>query len=626
MNWLVFIDSLLPQKSIEVRSLLQKGSRKGAFVNTHKSVVVNGSATLVVLLHAYTNCASHLASIEHVIRCEWPKADVYRPDLPASLFSMANPNRIVAELLVDIDELFADAQRKNIPYEHIVLVGHSLGALLARKLYVVACGELSKAPLEPEFKQIYSKTVATRIWAAKVSRIILLAGMNRGWRVSHHLNLKHALLWAMGSAICHLTHLFIRRWPLIFTIRRGAEFITQLRIQWLLMRRYVGTAQQPNTCGPGRLGNALTVQLLGSRDDVVAPEDNVDLVSGGDFIYLDVPYSGHIDVVEMDDPVFGPARTKVFLLALRGSAKEMQLEAVVPSDERFAIPNNDVKRMVFVIHGIRDVGYWTHKIARRIKYRAKNPLNEWATETSSYGYFPMLPFLLPWYRRQKVEWLMDQYTEALARYPNASFSYVGHSNGTYLLAKALELYPCCIFDTVVFAGSVVNRFYNWQRFLYTDPPRVKAVLNFVATGDWVVAFFPKLFQLFRLQDIGSAGHDGFAIKQTTPQVYQVTYVKGGHDAAVQEPLWDVIADFVITGKVKVSQIQGTLKKRVFWIELFGRFPPFVWAIIAGIGWVIWEGIAWLICAAIPDALTRSFATGFAMASYFLLLWLVLTRV
>ena len=51
----------------------------------------------------------------------------------------------------------------------------------------------------------------------------------------------------------------------------------------------------------------------------------------------------------------------------------------------------------------------------------------------------MLPFLLSAYRRKNVEWLMDRYTEVVARYPNATVSYIGHSNGTYLLAKALEL-------------------------------------------------------------------------------------------------------------------------------------------------------------------------------------------
>lgn len=595
--------------------------------------IEEGLATLVVILHAYTHRAADLSSVEKTVVEIWPNAEIYRPELPASLFSMANPNRIAAGLLGSIDQKVKDAQGKGQPFQRIILVGHSLGALLARKLYVMACGEVAAAPFEPECKEhgfLGGDTpIPPRSWAIKVSRIVLLAGMNRGWRVSHHISLKRAPLWAIGSGICHVIHMLTRRWPLIFTIRRGAEFITQLRIQWLFMRRRAGTPQaqkvKDTLLWPG---DALTVQLLGSRDDMVAPEDNVDLVSGGDFIYLDVPYSGHNDVIRMDAPVFGPGRKELLVLALQGSLDELNCKAVIPSAERFSSPDFRIKRMVFVIHGIRDVGYWTHKIARRVKERDPNHLSEWATETSSYGYFPMLPFLFPWYRRQKVEWLMDQYAEALARYPNAvdSFSYVGHSNGTYLLAKALEIYPCCRFENVVFAGSVVHRNYDWQRFLNAKPPRVKAVLNFVASADWVVAFFPKLFQFLRWSDLGSAGHDGFLVKQSAPQFYQVEYVKGGHSAAIQELVWDVIANFIVTGRAQVDEVPGRVRPRVHCVELFGRFPVVVWAIIAFFVWGIWWGIKFLLCAVIADPTFLAFATGFAMASYLLVLWLVVTRV
>ncbi len=338
-----------------------------------------------------------------------------------------------------------------------------------------------------------------------------------------------------------------------------------------------------------------------------------------------MPYSGHADIIDMADPVAGPGRKHAFLLALTGTAAELAAASIIPSDDRFAAPDERVTKVVFVIHGIRDIGFWTHKIARRIKKRATTPLSEWATETSSYGYFPMLPFLLPWYRREKVEWLMDQYTEALARYPRATFSFVGHSNGTYLLAKALELYPCCVFDNVIFAGSVVRRSYDWTRFLEAKPRRINAVLNFVATGDWVVAFFPKLFQWIGLQDIGSAGHDGFKITPGAPNIYQVTYVKGGHSAAIQEPLWDVIAHFVMTGKADISPIEPIGKKRTFWVWFLGWVPPVVWIVIAGVLYLGWKAIELSIGSLVGDAATRGFVTGAASVAYVLLLWLLVTR-
>ena len=56
---------------------------------------------------------------------------------------------------------------------------------------------------------------------------------------------------------------------------------------------------------------------------------------------------------------------------------------------------------------------------------------------------------------------MDRYAEARARYPRAELDYVGHSNGTYLAAKALHDYPAAHFKHIVFAGSVVRRDYDW---------------------------------------------------------------------------------------------------------------------------------------------------------------------
>lgn len=629
----------------------------------HQKIEVTGGeeSTLVVLLHAYTHRAANLRSVESAISEVWPSARILRPELPASLLSKTDPNLIVSDLLTKIDQVVKEAQDAERPFEKIILIGHSLGALLARKVYVVACGETSSAPFEDVYRGSSLEPVEERAWAKKVERLILFAGMNRGWRVSHHISLKRAPAWMIGSGLCHVIHMFTGRWPLIFTIRRGAEFITQLRIQWLRMQQRAGAPKEPNKqASPLFQGKALTVQLLGSIDDMVAPEDNVDLVSGKEFIYLDVPYSGHADVVDLSDTrkdvvtckTYGDHRKERFLLALTSTREKLEEEGVIPSDENFTEANHNVKNMVFVIHGIRDAGYWTHKIARRIKERARylaqqqliTSSTEWATETSSYGYFPMLPFIFPWYRRQKVEWLMDQYAEALARYPKANISYVGHSNGTYLLAKALEIYPCCHFENVVLAGSVVNQGYPWQSLMQRQQetpagpeqkshrkqePRVKAILNFVATRDWVVAFFPKLFQVFRLQDLGSLGHDGFGIKPLGENMYQAEWIVGGHGAAIEEPMWDTIADFVITGKAETNKFPckgkpTSLLERL--VRTLGHFPLLVWLGLVWILWKGWQSINGVIETTITDPLLQAQTSGFALAFYLLLLWLLLNRI
>jgi pimeloyl-ACP methyl ester carboxylesterase len=590
------------------------------------STPTTGADTLVVLFHAFTSSPAALKPIANVVQGQWPQARLFCPQLPANTFSMANPNVMVAQLLVEIDRQIQEAQATAQPIENIVLIGHSIGAVLVRKLYVIACGETRDAPFEAEFRTGTDEgLVQPRPWAGKVSRIVLMAAMNRGWHLSHHLDLKTGVKFALGVATGNIIHLATGRWPLIMTLRRGAPFIAQLRLQWLGMRRA--------TSADGRRGNALVVQVLGSRDDLVSPEDNVDLVSGGDFYYLDAPRSGHASVVRLDDGEDGERRKKVFLIALEDTPAELAKAGVVPSDQRFPGSDEQVTRVLFVMHGIRDSGYWTHKLAREVQRLAKeqNRPDIWATETSSYGYFPMLPFLLSAYRRKNVEWLMDKYAEVIARYPNATVSYIGHSNGTYLLAKALELYPCCRFDKVVFAGSVVSRAYPWSQYTTAQPPndhpRVNSVLNFVATADWVVAFFPKLFQFLGGKDLGSAGHDGFALAAHTPNVYQLTFVKGGHGAAVEEDVWKTIASFVVNDPSDTKPEFALQRRWRNWIVLLlGLFPPLIWLALAGVLVAGWLGLYHAIAILVPDPSWASFFVGLSLALYLLLLWRIVTRV
>ena len=647
-------------------------------MSTQATAAANGSNTLVVLLHGYTRTPADLIPIESAVAEKWPKAQYLRPPLELSLFSMADPDAIVADLLADIESTIEARRNKGDPIGRVVLVGHSAGALLARKLYVVACGETAKAPFEPVYHERLGKPVCRAEWAGLIERIVLLAGMNRGWRLSHHISVLRYPMWLLGSAAGNLIHMLYRQWPFIFKIRRGAEFITALRIQWIAMRQRTGVlrcgppskdpafgeterrsegampATEPRSVDP--IGNALTIQLLGSVDDMVSPEDNVDLVAGGDFVYLDVPYSGHLGIVEFDDvrstpdgQTRGAIRKDWFQLALTATEQELVKRALLPVDENdaYPLPDPTVRHVVFVIHGIRDEGFWTQKIARRVKKLASQSADgaaaRWESETSSYGYFPMLPFLFYAYRRKRVEWLMDQYAQALAHYPCAKFYYVGHSNGTYLLAEALELYPSCRFERAVLAGSVISRRYSWTRF--TEPPavracgpalthpepRLKAVLNLVATADWVVAWFPKAFQLFGSKELGSLGHDGF--QRIGTGMYEIRYVRGGHGTAIEEDMWDTVAEFVLTGRKDAEKVPASKRAnppfaRSFWeglVRALGRFPPLVWVAAAAIFYCIWRLIALALAGILPDP-SLDYAKGLATAIYALFLWLVVTRV
>lgn len=581
---------------------------------------VDNATTLVVMFHGFEQDASSMVPLRDLLRAQPQLAasDVLRLDLPFDRFSTARPAEVVAGALKRIDEAWEKKAATRRPYERVILVGHSMGALYARKVYAAASGEREKAHFEQELidslKALGAKELGEpRPWAGKVDRLVLLAGMNRGWTISHHMSLWRGIQMTAGSWIGNVMGA-LGSPPIVFSARRGAPFITQLRLQWLEMRAGVPrdrpAGERAVRCRQGPpVGGACVIQLLGTVDDLVPPNDNIDLVTGGDFIYLDVPHSGHLDVIRVADKAYGAGRARIFLDAM--TKNDFSDRAVQPVG-KVPTPDRAVKDVVFVMHGIRDEGYWTEKISRRIVRMARERhLPVIATETSSYGYFPMFSFLQPGARQEKVEWLMDRYTEAKAEYPEARFSYVGHSNGTYLLAKALEDYPAVQFKNVAFAGSVVHKEYKWPELV--EQKRVDRIVNFLASADWVVAWFPNALQEVGIQDLGSAGHDGFEL---APDV-NTRRVVGGHGAALDEDWWDSIAGFILTGNYEEPKGARVAADSVWWV----RYPAYA-------AWAIWIAIAlvllWMLRGILRWRVRESVKT-LAVVGYAALIWTVLTR-
>jgi hypothetical protein len=307
----------------------------------------------------------------------------------------------------------------------------------------------------------------------------MLAGLSRGWTVSSADSWSTAFIWGVMEIFGEMVAWITGTSYTIFAVRRGAPFLVQTRLQWVaLAMRPIYASWNPN----GRWNPAISpeakprleslcrdycprfdlVQLLGTQDDTVSPEDMLDNsveMENSNYFIVEVPNSTHRQIVEMKKPPHEDRaidqhkaehqRYAQFKLALTKNHNELGEIAVDWEDVSDVMPDEpewDVTDVVFVIHGIRDNGFWTQKIARRIKQLARTKLSDpkrithlpYRSVTASYGYFAMVPFVLQPVRTRKVAWLMDQYTEARVRYPNAKFSYVGHSNGTYLVARALN--------------------------------------------------------------------------------------------------------------------------------------------------------------------------------------------
>ncbi len=572
-------------------------------VATDAQASLPGDRVLAVALHAFTLSPSNMSPVVRVIQKTIPSASCLVPHLPLGLFSTANPTQIARQVMGLIEAKIAFRESHGWPpFEEIILVGHSLGALLARKIYVLAGPESADAPFEDSTEGVLSPE---KSWFGSIKRIILLAGMNRGWKIDHHLSIPRSVGMQIGVVFGDLLLNLTGKRLIIFHSRRGSAFLTELRLQWLALQRHMDDKQREKP---------ITVQLLGTIDDLVAPDDNVDLVTGRDFVYLDVPFSGHTNVIEMYDNEAGPKRTQVFAQALCEDLETLAARNLVPEDLDLVESRRGVSDVIFVIHGIRDVGYWTKKIARKVEALGNAPPRIYASETSSYGYLAMIPFLLPSRRREKTEWLMDQYVDAKSLYPTARFSYVGHSNGTYLLANALHNYRGCRFDRVVFAGSVVRTDYDWSTRIARC--QVEGVMNYVATWDWVVALFPGALEILNLQDLGSAGHNGFS--DPSPNVLQCKFLPGAHSAALTEENWDDIARFITSPELLPSASPKRVDRRKAWLVFAGSVAPLVWVILLGIAALPGYGVLHLVSNQTVRILV--------FVAYLWAIWKVLTRV
>ncbi len=525
---------------------------------------------LVLLLHGLDSSPNTIEQLCHVIQENIPSSFTVVPELPFQWYRSIDLREISRDILEQLDDIVDIST-----FQTIQIIGHSAGGLLAQSIYLISRGE----------------TYSLSSVAPAHIRLVLIAPLNRGWQLSHHLPLTHKISWSTGfvfflliagiGKLQEFLHLGKARIPWIMQIHRGSPFLVWLRLTWL--------EQDKN--------KPVVFQLLGSIDEIVSWRDMVDKVTGEDFVHLEVPYSDHMSIIDFEDASHGKKRAEIFARTVTMSPASVRKmpEFIEPWDIDPIEQDNTVKRVVFVIHGIRDEGHWTQKIASRARadYRAAGlkSRKQIAVVTSSYGYFSMLEFLLSFMRLSKIHWLIDQYVEARRMYPQAKFSFIGHSNGTYLIAQALCTYPEMKFERIAFAGSVVSSRFDWNSLLSTG--QVSQILNFTATSDWVVAIFPRIADILPLSFLLGANLGGAGIIPFTERegVESNDYKKGRHGAAIKEENWDALARFAVGKELEIPpenpEIDNTYAQKPLW--LFRKYRGVCTCLIAW-GFLLYTGL------------------------------------
>jgi len=556
-------------------------------INNTEPETHGASNTLVVLLHGMAY-AHDLSDWHEALKEFLPNADLLIPRYASYVLSNAAPGRVADQLAQYIHEAVTTRARQldGGEYERIILIGYSAGGLIIRKTYLIAMG-YGDDGLIGDTRPLP--------WAKKVERIILMAAINRGISDAKPQSINTLVYGLQRVGWVVIPRLGFGNF--LCSLRRGSPFVANLRVQWIRL------SQDSDKLPP-------TIQLLGELDDVVAEEDNVDVLADANFRYLKVRDTGHYSIRNFKDPDTGRHRKERFRYALMTPIEVLESDVIPKLDEVGQLKNH----IVFVMHGIRDMGLWTIRVRETVEARAQQLGQTAEVITAGYGYFPMLRFLFLGSRQKNVRWFMDKYTEAIARYPNAKVSFIGHSNGTYLLASALKRYHACKVNRVAFAGSVVPKDYSWDELVQQG--RVREIRNDIASADWVVGVFPGLFELLRISDIGTAGHNGF--QDDAPKKKCIpAYFKGGHGAAIQPENHTSLAHFILTGEVikpKPKEEEELLvAHQEAWAVLLAKLCWAIWLAIAAIAVSLGFVFTWLLSLAdISPLVAWLLYTGFVL--------------
>ena len=457
-----------------------------------------------------------------------------------------------------------EATRPSKTYSQIILIGHGAGGLLVRMAYLIGAGAVDGKPLP---------------WSQKVSRLILFATLNRGFDPRR---------W--GWLSFPIRGLLLMPWFRFGrSYMKGSSNIANLRISWInhfrqFENRYAqataAAAGGPAGSFPGALQDGsspasqplqpVVIQINGAHDRQLNPSDNADIDQFSRATQVTLQGVGRADV-------FHGWQDEVRYTELRHQILTAQGDSLSPHTD--ASP--EIKDVVFLVHGIRACNSdWPRRAAEILQ----RDFSKVIPITAGYSYFSALNFAVPFMRRLQIRWMQDEYSNQFAKYRNARFYFIGHSNGTYLLGRLLDRVPSVKFERVTLVGSVLPQSFDWESHL---EKRVMDYRNHRAASDMPVGLLCSLLRGCFMSDIGTAGFNGFLPGDLRREVF---YYKGGHGSALKDTknLAELIR-YTLLGGTPTYAVTPDLQPGV--MSLLSRTMPYVpSAVVAALALAFYFGV------------------------------------
>ena len=268
------------------------------------AVVLHGSVDFETGLFPKPLGRESLAGVISAVReayGEGKDVDVYAPALPyVHLPDGSGGQAIVTAIVGDLDYLWTRASESGAAYQKIVFIGHCVGGTILRRVFLA--GSYNSPDYDAENSQrddLYEAMKPgglPRPWIGKVDRILLLASWEKGWSVSPRTGWWFSFWLNLIGGLGRVTELcrpYLKATPFrtVLDMRQGAPFIVQTRLIWMAYRRWLNpealqkyNEQQPErrlAQPPADANNPLVVQIIGSRDDFVSPQEQIDCDAEG---------------------------------------------------------------------------------------------------------------------------------------------------------------------------------------------------------------------------------------------------------------------------------------------------------------------------------------------------------
>lgn len=478
------------------------------------------------------------------------RVEVFEHDVHAT--SRRNPDEVVRHLAAQIRDWTGELSTGVEAPAEIILVGHSFGGVLARAAFLHDAGTVDD-PRHP--------------WTRLVRRLVLLGSPNAGFRLDAPGT---PAAWRLAYALA--TPFFD------FTIERvqsGGYWITDLRLRWLDAFRRLDPKPK-------------VIQVLGTSDWLVTQEDILDHRFMPNTTVYEIPGADHPGLIAIDDAPSPARRYEQLKTAILGRPDEQAAPGTTPVHAPTA----------FILHGIRAsaLGTWVSDLATA--YRDAAGSDQVEVVSPDTGYFTAMEFALPGTRRRKVHEFLKLYGDAYAGRDPDLFVFAGHSNGTYMMARALDQVPSMRFRRIFLAGTVLPRRFDWQRRLDErqvgswNPDRTwtpGVVRSDRATRDVPVGILCSWLRGLGSADVGTAGVSGFE-NVSSVSIDQSRLFKGGHGAALENA--DQLAD--IAAYLAAQPTRAVEERTVS--TFFERTSRAVgqgvlaWGVIAGVGVLAGRGL------------------------------------